>query len=219
MIIAIDGPSGTGKSTTARQVAKRLGFLYIDSGGLYRVYTLAALNHGVTVSDERGMIQLLEQTRVELENSANGSLFFLNGIDVSTEIRGHEVTAYVSAVSQNPLVRERVNRKLRSIASEKSIVVDGRDIGTVVFPDAQLKIYLDASPDERARRRLQELHAQGRELDFSQVKSDLELRDKKDSQRSIAPLAKAIDSITLDTTNMSFDEVVETIVDKAQKIL
>lgn len=219
IIIAIDGPAGSGKSTTAKLVAKRLDISYIDSGAIYRAYTLETIRQGVQPDDEKAISQLLEQTRVEIENSADGSLIFLNQQDATDEIRQHEVTAKVSSVSEQPRVREAVNRALRQIAANRSVVVDGRDIGTVVFPHANLKIYLDASIEERAKRRYKELKGSKEALDFEKIKSDIVRRDRQDKGRKVAPLSKADDAIILDTTNLSIDEGVDFVVHKAVELL
>jgi cytidylate kinase len=218
-VIAIDGPAGSGKSTTARLVAKRLGFMYIDSGALYRAFTLEALNKGISLDDEDALVVLLNRTKFDIENAENDCLVFLNGKDVTNDIRSQEVTAHVSVVSEYPKVREVITQKQREIADDHSVVVEGRDIGTVVFPDADLKIFMDASVKERARRRFEELRSKGIRTNLKDVEKDIVRRDKHDAEREISPLHKASDAILLDTTKMNINEQVEYIVQKVASIL
>ena len=214
-VIAVDGPAGSGKSTAAKQVAQRLGFAYVDSGALYRAYTLACLRQAVPLDDPAAVAAVVAKSRVQLENHPEGCRVFLNGEDVTGEIRSPAVTASVSTVAEYSAVREAVNRQLRETAEKFSVVVDGRDIGTAVFPDADLKIYLEASVEERARRRYEELRAAGREVDLEEIKQDIERRDRHDANRSVAPLSKAPDAVVLDTTEMTPEDVVAFIVEKA----
>ncbi|MFQ5864102.1 MAG: (d)CMP kinase [bacterium] len=218
-VITIDGPAGSGKSTTARLVAKRLGFLYIDSGALYRAFTLEVLNQGISVDDEEALVTLLGRTRFEIANSENGCKIFLNGKDVTNDIRSQEVTANVSIVSEYPKVREVITQKQREIADRHSVVLEGRDIGTVVFPDADLKFFMVASLRERAKRRFSELQSKGIKTKLDEVERDIVRRDKHDAERKISPLSKASDAILLDTTNMSIDEQVEYVVQKVSSML
>ncbi len=219
IVIAIDGPAGSGKSTTARLLAKRLGMAYIDSGAFYRAITLEFINKKVDIKKPEAVAHQLKQIVIALEANENGNLIFLNGREVSAEIRSPEVTAMVSAVAALAAVREKVTQQLHKIASNRSLVVEGRDIGTVVFPHADLKIYMEAAVEERARRRHRELHDSGVISDFENIKSDIKRRDQHDSQRSLSPLSKAADAVVLNTTNMSVDEVVEFIVAKLQQNL
>ncbi|NIR51419.1 (d)CMP kinase [candidate division KSB1 bacterium] len=218
MVIAIDGPAGSGKSTVARLAAKKLGVSYVDSGAIYRAYTLQFLNNGINLNDEQSVSNVLNQTKIELENSDDSSVIFLNGRDVTKEIRSFEVTALVSSVSEIPQVREAVNRKLREIPENTSIVLEGRDIGTVVFPDADFKFYLDASIEERAKRRYKEVELSEKNTDLEEIKGDIQRRDKQDKERSIAPLRKANDAVELDTTNLNLEQVVGFIIENVTKV-
>jgi len=213
-VIAIDGPAGSGKSTTARLVAQRLGVSYIDSGAIYRAITLQCVKEKVDINNNDALINLLRRTDVELRAGDNGNRVFVNGKDVTKEIRSPQVTGAVSAVSALPPVRAAVTRKLHQISENNSIVLEGRDIGTVVFPNADLKIYMEASIDERARRRHRELHDSGVVSNVENIKSEITRRDQHDSQRLLSPLSKAPDAIVLNNTNMSIEDGVEFIVEK-----
>ncbi len=217
VVIALDGPAGSGKSTIARLVAKKLKFLYIDSGAIYRAYTLQYLREGINLEDQGVLVEFLERATVNLKNGENGVLIFVNREDVTKEIRSAEVTANVSSISENKSIREVVTRKLRSKAEHNSLVMDGRDIGTVVFPDAELKVFLTASIEERARRRKDDLKSAGVETDLEKIKDDIQKRDKHDSERNLAPLRKPDDAILLDTTNLAIDECVDFIVKEVLK--
>lgn len=214
IVIAIDGPAGSGKSTIARLVAKKLKILYIDSGAIYRAYTLQYLREEINLEEQETLVEFLERTTVNLESGKNGALIFVNRENVTKEIRSLEVTANVSLISENKNIREVVTKKLRSEAEHNSLVMDGRDIGTVVFPDAALKIFLTASIEERARRRKDDLKSAGVETDFKKIKNDIQRRDKHDSERYLAPLQKPDDAILLDTTNLAIDECVDFIIEK-----
>ena len=224
--IAIDGPVAAGKGTTAKMVAKRLGFLYVDTGAMYRCLTLFAKQKGVDWMDEEGIAKLLreEKPRVELsiptENEKDGRLCSvrLNGEDVSWQIRTEEISSGVSVITQYASVRDYITPLAREIAGRENVVMEGRDITTVVLPEADLKIYMDASPQERAKRRHRELMARGEDVSYEQVYKQLVERDKRDSGRSIAPLMKAKNAWVLDTTGMSIDQVAELIVDKVRTL-
>jgi len=217
IIIAIDGPAGSGKSTTARLVAKKLGFLYIDSGAIYRAVTLQILRKRVKLNESEKLKSLLTETDVRLKDAGESMRVILNGEDVTTEIRSADVTARVSEVSENEYVRQEVTEKLRAISRHRSVVLDGRDIGTVVFPEAQVKVFLQATLAERARRRFTELQTTGENVELSSIESDIARRDKIDSTRAIAPLQKAKDAIVLDTTKLTLQQGVDFIVQQAQK--
>ena len=217
IVIAIDGPAGSGKSTIARLVAKKLKILYIDSGAIYRAYTLQYLREEINLQDNKGLDEFLERTTVNLKSGENGALVFVNRKNATKEIRSVEVTANVSSISENKSIREVVTRQLRSEAGHHSLVMDGRDIGTVVFPDAALKIFLTASLEERARRRKDDLISAGVETDVKKIMNDIQRRDKHDSERNLAPLQKPDDAIFLDTTNLTIDECVDFIVNKVLK--
>lgn len=211
-IVAIDGPVGAGKTTTAREAARRLGFLYVDTGAMYRAVTLDVLNHGVDPEDEKSVAEVAAGSKVEQKTGVDGQRTYLNGDDVSERIRDRDVTNAVSAVSAMRSVRERMWEIQRSVGIEGGVVMEGRDIGTVVFPDAEFKIYLDASVDVRAQRRYDELKAKGREIPFDELRREIVERDRANTERALAPLRKAHDAVVIDTSYMTFDEQVDAIV-------
>ncbi len=217
MIIAIDGPAGSGKSTTSRHVAALLGFLYLDTGAMYRAATLAVLSNSVNVSDDEVIGVSTESMEVNFDSS--GSRIFLNGSDVSHEIRSQEVTDAVSAVSASVIIRERMVDLQREIAGNRDAVVEGRDIGTVVFPNADCKFFMVADVMERAKRRKKDLAELGIEQTIEQVAEDLKRRDQLDSSRSISPLQRADDAVEIDTTAMTMDEQVDLIVTNVKELL
>lgn len=219
IVIAIDGPAGSGKSSIARVVAKKLEFLYVDSGAIYRAYTLQCLKEGIDIDDSNDMIGFLKRTAVTVKNHDDAQNIFVNGAEVSNEIRSLQVTAKVSSLSEKEKIREEVTRKLRKIAGDRSVVMEGRDIGMVVFPNADLKVFVTASIEARARRRRKDFELSGVKSDLEQLRNDLAKRDKQDSDRSLAPLQKAPDAIVLDTTDQSLDESVESVVQLALKVL
>ena len=204
--IAIDGPSGAGKSSLSRRAAEALGFLYIDTGALYRAVGLAALREGIAPDDATAVAALAERISVTLQTGAEGQSVFLHGEDVTAQLRSEQVSRYASAVSAAPRVRALLLETQRRLAAENDVVMDGRDIGTVVLPDAQLKIFLTASAEDRARRRYDELRARGVETDFQTVYEDLLERDRRDTTRAISPLRQSPDAILLDTTGNTFEE-------------
>jgi cytidylate kinase len=208
LIIAIDGPAGAGKSTTARRVAERLGYLYVDTGAMYRAVTLAALRVGIPLEEE-ALASLLPQLRIELQVHPEGQRTFVNGEDVTEQIRLPEVTRWVSLVSSFPAVRRFLVEQQRRLGREGGVVMDGRDIGTVVFPDADVKVFLTASLPVRARRRLQELQSRGIMATEEEVARELEARDRLDSQRHESPLSCAPDAVVIDTTELSIEEQTE----------
>lgn len=198
--IAIDGPAGAGKSTLARLLAKKLGYIYVDTGALYRAVGLFAKRHGADTKDAAAVAALLPQIELRLIHSAKGQRVMMCGEDVSKLIRSPEISMAASDVSAIPAVRAFLLGLQRDIAKENDVVMDGRDIGTVVLPDAQIKIFLTASPEERARRRYNELVSRGTAADYDVVLADIVARDRQDSTRSIAPLRPAKDSVRVDTT-------------------
>lgn len=218
IIIAIDGSAGSGKTTTAKITADKLGYLYLDTGAMYRAVTLAALRAG-TESDELATSELLKNIKIELKQSDSGQITLLNGEDVSKAIREPEVTKWVSPVSAMGSVRTEMVSLQRQIGKSGAIVIDGRDIGTTVFPDAELKIFLVASVEERANRRLKEYKAAGKEFSALEIKEQIIARDKYDSSRLISPLRKAGDAIELDTTDMTIKEQCDFIINKALLII
>jgi len=208
-LIALDGPSGVGKSTTAKRVAQELGWQYLDTGAMYRTTALALHREGVTPSDREGLERVLSGLRIE----QRGTREFLNGEDVSEAIRTPEVTKLVTPVSADGRVREVLVEQQRSIGASGGWVVDGRDIGTVVFPNACCKIFLTASAETRAQRRFLELQAKGSPLTFADILADQERRDHADSTRAVAPLRKAEDALELDSGAMTLAQVVAWIVE------
>lgn len=205
--IAIDGPAGAGKSSIARAVSKELGFIYVDTGALYRAVGLYAIKNNIDTKDSEGVTAMLSNVSVELKFSDGEQCVFLNGSDVSADIRFPEASMAASNVSAIPSVRTFLFDLQRKIASENNCIMDGRDIGTVVLPNASLKIFLTASPEARAKRRYDELVAKGTDVDYNDVLADLNERDYQDTHREIAPLKPAEDSVILDTTDLTFAEV------------
>ncbi len=207
MIIAIDGPSGAGKSTLAKRLARELSFIYLDTGAMYRALALKVLRQGVDLADDARLARLVESTEIDLHED-NGTLeVLLDGINVADEIRTPEVSQLASKVSALKIVRARMLDLQRRMGEHGSIVAEGRDIGTVVFPSAEVKIFLDASAEERARRRYAELRAAGRPADLSETLREMEERDKRDSERDLAPLRMADDALRIDSSNASADSV------------
>ena len=209
MIIAVDGPSGAGKSTVARILAKRLGFLYVDTGAMYRALTLKALENKIPVSDEKRINDLASGVRIDLRNNSDGSLsVILDGRDVSPDIRQARITRFVSDVAKIKEVREIMVKMQRELGQKKDCVLDGRDIGTVVFPDAQKKFFIDATLQVRVQRRFKELRGLGQDITLNDVEMDLSNRDKIDSTRQVSPLRQAQDAIYIDTSGLSIEQVV-----------
>ena len=205
--VAIDGPSGAGKSTLARSAAARLGYLYVDTGAIYRTIGCAARRRGVDPGDRAAVVAMLPSLSIRLTYGADGLQHMaLDGEDVTEEIRLPEVSRYASLVSAYPEVRAYLLEMQRQLAREHSVIMDGRDIGTVVLPDADVKIYLTAAPETRAKRRMLELEQRGTPEPFEKVLSDIEKRDWDDSHRAVAPLRQAEDAVLLDTTELDFQE-------------
>lgn len=210
--ITIDGPAGSGKSTTARKVASRLGYLYLDSGALYRAVTLAALRRQCDFADPAALAAVARACRIELVPGPAGLQVLLEGEDVSAAIRTPEVAAAIGPVAANPGVRQALLAQQRRMGDEGGIVAEGRDMGSVVFPRAEVKIFLVASIAERARRRQMELAEQGRFVEYEELVDAIRKRDADDSQRDVSPLVKPADALELDTTHLSVDEQVDRIV-------
>ena len=198
-IIAVDGPAGAGKSTVSKIVAARLGYTYIDTGAMYRAVALKVFLTGKSVGDA------IKDVDIKLDESGK---IFLDGRDVTKEIRTPEISRGASDVAKFGLVREKLTQLQRAMATQGKVIMDGRDIGTQVLPNADLKIFLTASVEERARRRFKELKEKNLAADFEQIKKEISLRDKQDSEREIAPLAQAEDAVLLDSTNLTIEEVV-----------
>ena len=213
-VVAIDGPAGSGKGSITEIVAKKLGLECIDTGAMYRAFTYELLISSISLSDIEEITKVLEKTNIEFKNSE----IFLNNLNVTNEIRSKNVTANVSAVSAIPQVREKLVNLQRKIASESNSILDGRDIGTVVFPNAELKIFLTASVKIRALRRYNELIAKDKNIDINEIEAEIEKRDKLDSSRETSPLIKAADAIEIDTSDLSIDEVANTILKLAEEI-
>jgi len=210
--IAIDGPAGAGKSTISKLVAKNMGFVYIDTGAMYRASALYAINNGIDIKNEREkLISRLDDIKIDLKYTEDGQKIFLGGDDVSGRIREADVSLGASDIAVIPEVRLKLVDMQRELAKKDNVIMDGRDIGTYVLPDADLKIFLTASLDERARRRFEELKEKGSECDFEEVKKDMAYRDKNDSEREFAPLKQAEDAVLVDSTDKGLDEVVEII--------
>ncbi len=218
IIIAIDGPAASGKTTTAKIVAETLGYLFLDTGAMYRAIALAALREGIE-SDEAKIETLIKNIKIDVKPSGTGQLTFLNGEDISLAIREPEVTKWSSPISAYRAVREAMVDLQRQIGKDGGIIVDGRDIGTTVFPDAELKFYVVASVVERAKRRTKELNAAGKNVTFDEIRNELLERDKRDSSREISPLKKADDAIVLDTSEMTIQEQSQLIIEKAKEII
>ncbi|MCT4382288.1 (d)CMP kinase [Leuconostoc suionicum] len=206
--VAIDGPASAGKSTIAKILATKLNFVYVDTGAMYRTITLAAKQNGIAYNDEEKIKKLLSQTEIRFEPGTPVQRVFLNDTDVTDEIRSAEVTNNVSVVASFADVRSNLVNRQREIANSNSVIMDGRDIGTTVLPEADIKIFLVASVDERAQRRYKENVAKGMTTDLEKLKHEIEARDYKDSHRQISPLTQAKDAILVDTTGQSIDDVV-----------
>jgi cytidylate kinase len=209
IIIAIDGPAGAGKSSVAKALSARIGYDYIDTGAMYRCLTLYILRLGIASNDEKAICQILKNCVIEI----SGNRFFLNGEDVTTEIRSKEVTQEVSTACAHPCVRNYMVKQQRHLARHGGVILDGRDIGTFVFPDAELKIYQTASLDVRAMRRYQENKVKNLEMSIEEVKQDIIRRDLEDSSRPFAPLKKAEDAVLIDTSKITQEQAVNIIID------
>ncbi len=207
--VAIDGPSGAGKSTIAKAVAAKAGFIYADTGALYRTVGLYAMENGVDKYDAAGIAALLDTIDVRLEYRDGRQAVLLGGVDVGERIRTEEASAYASAVSKIPEVRAYLLGIQRKLAEDGGVVMDGRDIGTVIIPDAEVKIFMDASPETRARRRFDEQRAKGLEVTYSEILASIIARDKQDSERDIAPLRPAEDAVMYKNDDYTVDESAE----------
>jgi len=211
LIVAIDGPAGAGKSTVSKLLARRLGLSFVDSGALYRTVALSALRQGIVTDDDAALAALVGRIRISFKATADENRVYLDGEDVSAEIRTPEISLLASAVSARPVVRAGLLGLQRRLALEAPVgaVLEGRDIGTVVFPDADLKFFLEASPDVRARRRYEELFQKGTESTLDAVLADQTQRDRNDASRAVAPLKPADDAVRVDSSGLPLSEVVQ----------
>jgi cytidylate kinase len=215
--IAIDGPAASGKSTTAKMVAQKLGYLHVDTGAMYRALTLKVLEKKLDLSDEDRIVSLAQTSTIRLEGGDPTTKVFLDGTDITDQIRMPQVNQAVSTVSGYQGVREVMVHEQRRMSANGGVVLEGRDIGTVVLPSAELKIFMIASVQERVRRRKKDLTLCGIEADEKELIKEIEARDRKDSTREISPLRKAADAIELDTSNLTIEEQVDFIVARAKK--
>jgi len=211
IIIAIDGPAGSGKTSSAKLIAEILGYKYIDSGAMYRAVSFAWLKSGLPI-EEKFANEILDNIKLDLEPSDNGQKTILNGLDISDEIRSAEVTIAVSPISAMGTVRQRMIAMQREMGKNGGIVMDGRDIGTVVFPQAELKIFFTATVEERTTRRVNELKAKNVDCSFEEIKNQIIARDNYDTNRALSPMIPANDAIILDTTGMNLETQVETVI-------
>lgn len=216
-IITIDGPSGAGKGTICRSVAHAKGFYLLDSGSLYRLTALFALQHSVSYEDQTKMAELAQNLPVEFKTDATSTRVFLSGDEVSAKIREEHIGMAASIVAAQKPVRAALLARQRAFAIAPGLVADGRDMGTVVFPSAQLKIFLTASAEERASRRVRQLGQAGQRADYEKILSDVKLRDERDSSRAAAPLKPATDAVILDSTTLSIEEVFNAVIAQVNK--
>jgi cytidylate kinase len=217
MIVTLDGPAASGKSTTARLVAKKMGWLYLDTGAMYRAMAVKALDEGIPLDDPKTIGDMAGRTKMTLKSSDQGTRVFLDGEEVTHRIRTPEVDRAVGPVCEVPAVREVLVSLQREIGKQGSLVAEGRDMGTVVFPDAELKFYVVASIEARARRRQKDMEKQGIAVSLEELSREIERRDKRDSGRAESPLKPAEEAELLDTSDMTIEEQVETIVQKIRQ--
>jgi cytidylate kinase len=217
LIVAIDGPSGAGKSTLAKGIAKELGFTYLDTGAIYRALALKAIREGLDLNDEGEVAALARAADIDLVERNGAVAVLLDGADVSTLIRTPEVSQMASKISALKVVRQRLLELQRALGKRGDVVAEGRDIGTVIFPWAEVKVYLDASVEERARRRYEELRGAGREVTLQDTLREMEERDKRDSERDLAPLRKADDALAIDSSSHSADVVRERVMSEIRR--
>jgi cytidylate kinase len=217
MKIAIDGPAGAGKSTIAKRAAEKLGFLYVDTGAMYRAVGLYMIENGIDILDEKAVAAVIDKVNIDIRFENKEQVILLNGENVNPKIRMPEVSNAASKTSAYPKVRERLFDLQKKIAEENSVIMDGRDIGTVILPDAELKIFLTASPEVRGNRRYKELVSKGISADLSSIIEDIKIRDHQDETREVSPLKQADDAILLDSSELTIDEVVAAIIKLAVK--
>jgi cytidylate kinase len=217
LIIAIDGPSAAGKSTLAKRLAKDLGFTYLDTGAMYRALALKVLSEGIDINNDTALPELINRTEIDLAETGGKLKVLLDGEDVSEKIRTPEVSQMASKTSALKVVRHWMLVLQRALGQRGNVVAEGRDIGTVVFPDAEVKIYLDASVQERARRRVEELRKAGRQVSLDETLREMGERDKRDSERDLAPLRKANDAIAIDTTSLDAEDLARRVMQEIYK--
>jgi len=217
LIIAIDGPSGAGKSTLAKRLAKELGYIYLDTGAMYRALALKVLRQGVPLADDAAMAELVGSTTIDLQEITGRVIVSLDGQDVAADIRTPEVSQMASKASALGVVRARLLDLQRAIGRRGSLVAEGRDIGTVIFPNADVKIFLDASTQERGRRRYQELRAAGRAVELDETVREMAERDKRDSERDLAPLRQASDAVHIDSSSHDAEQVAAMVLELVKK--
>ncbi|RLQ92580.1 (d)CMP kinase [Planomicrobium sp. Y74] len=217
--IALDGPAAAGKSTIAKIVAEKLGYVYIDTGAMYRAITLKAIREGINLKDGEEAGRLLTDTRIDLQPSEEGQLVFLDGKDVTEDIRSQNVTNSVSQMASHESVRKQMVKLQQILASGRGVVMDGRDIGTQVLPNAELKVFMSATVEERARRRYEENNKRGIDTPLDDLQKEIAARDKMDSEREVSPLRQAQDALYLDTTKLTIDEAASEILKLAEERL
>jgi cytidylate kinase len=217
LIIAIDGPSAAGKSTLAKRLAKDLGFTYLDTGAMYRALALKVLSEGIDIGNDAALPELINRTEIDLAETGGKLKVLLDGEDVSEKIRTPEVSQMASKTSALKVVRHWMLVLQRALGQRGNVVAEGRDIGTVVFPDAEVKIYLDASVQERARRRVEELRKTGRQVSLDETLREMGERDKRDSERDLAPLRKANDAIAIDSTSLDAETLARRVMQEIHK--
>lgn len=213
MIVAVDGPAGSGKGTVTKKIEEELGFLNLDTGATYRCVALQTLREGVKIENEDEIVRIANDIDIKIDNTGNKDIILLNGEDVSKEIRTKEVTAIVSQVSSIIPVRKKMVEVQRNLAKGKNVIVEGRDIGTVVFPNADIKIYLDASEEIRAKRRYEENKQNGIDITYEEVLENVKMRDYNDMHKKVGALKKADDAVVIDSSNLTIDEVTKKIED------
>jgi len=218
LIVAIDGPSGAGKSTVARLLAQRLGYIYIDTGAMYRSIGWKAQQERIDPADEKSLADLCARTEVTIKKDNSDPRFYVDGFDVTNEIRTPDMGMMASAVSKSPAVRARLLTLQRALGKNGGVVMDGRDIGTIVFPDAERKFFLEATTEERGKRRYRELKEKGMAVDLLRITKEIKDRDEQDSGRLIAPLRKADDALLIDSSVLSIDEVIDRMVSEIAKV-
>lgn len=217
--VAIDGPAAAGKSTVAKMIAEKLNITYIDTGAMYRALTLKALNENININDESELLKVLNNSEIQLKKKNGEQIVILDEHDVTLEIRSEQVTNNVSLIAKHRSIREEMVKRQRDLAQNDSVVMDGRDIGTHVIPDAEVKVFLIASVEERAIRRHKENLHKGFKSDLNTLKKEIEERDLRDMNREVAPLIKAEDAIEIDTTSLSIKDVVDLIIKRVNDML